>query len=467
MNREQKLFKNTILISIGNVGSKTINIILLPYYTMLLTTVEYGELDLINSTLALLIPIVSINMFEAVFRYSSEINANKTKIFTSAILTNTLILLIVGLVSVIISNSKYSSEYILPVFILLAINIIQMILKHFIKSINKMKTYVYSDFIQVIIFIIFNIYFIGILKLGVKGFILAKIFSLLIDATFILFHGKVYKYISISQFDAIAVREMFGFGIPLIPNSLMWWVNNLADRYLIVYFIGAAANGLYGIAAKFPIVIAILSGIFINAWKISAYEEYHQTDSAKFYSRIFTFYFFMLTFITSLMLIMLKPVIFLILGAEFHSAWMYSPLLIMAGLFSALAGFLGTNYDVMKNTKMTLKSTLVAAIVNISLNLIFIPQFGIQAASASTLISMLILTLIRAYESQKYMNMTFEVKKIILNLLILTIQVAIMYIIDNLLILTEVLLIFLVLILLINSKEVIIIFKKLFKKNVL
>lgn len=401
MSREKRLIKNSVIFAIGNFGSKAITFIMLPYYTYLLTTKQYGEVEIIMSTIALLVPIISVNLFEAAFRFALDKENDNISIFSSALVTNLVLISLVLILYPLFIKLNIGGEYLFISLMLLFISIIELLFKQFSKAIDKINVYMYSDFVQVIVFVIGNIFFIGKCDLGVLGYIISKIIALMSDSLVLFWGAKLYKFIDIRKIDKQHIKDMIKFGVPLIPNSLMWWINNLLDRYIITYMLGLSSVGLYSFAAKFPSILATFNGVFINAWQISAIEEHNKVGIDKFYSDIFNLFAVFLIVITSILIIIIRPVIEIIISTSFISAWIYVPILFIASIFSSFSSFLGVHYGVIKNTKGALKSTVVAAILNLVLNLIFIPILGIQGAGLATLISMIVLFLIRAYDINK------------------------------------------------------------------
>lgn len=79
MNKYKYLIKNMGLLTISNFGSKILSFILIPIYTNYLTTVKYGTFDLFNTTISLLMPILTINIMSAVLRFSLDENSNKKR----------------------------------------------------------------------------------------------------------------------------------------------------------------------------------------------------------------------------------------------------------------------------------------------------------------------------------------------------------------------------------------------------
>ena len=115
MSREKTLFKNTIIITIGKIATQMITFFLLPLYTAILSTEEYGTVDLLNTLVSLLLPIVTFQVEQAVFRFlienrenKEEINNNISSAFFSIILQSIVYLVIFFLIAPLVNNDyKY------------------------------------------------------------------------------------------------------------------------------------------------------------------------------------------------------------------------------------------------------------------------------------------------------------------------------------------------------------------------
>ena len=287
-----------------------------------------------------------------------------------------------------------------------------------------------SDFVQVISFVGFIFVFVGDYDMGLLGFIYAKTLSLFIDLLLLFIVSKAYKSFR-SGINFTYGKEMMYFGIPLIPNSVMWWVSNASDRYLLAAMVGISSVGIYSVATKFPIILAQFSAVFFKSWQSSAIEQDAAKDSSDYHTKVFNSYAVILFLISSLILICIKPLMLILVADDFYIAWKYVPFLLLGAVFSALAGFLGVNYNVAKKTKKALFSTIVAAVVNIILNIILIPNYGIMGASIATLISFFILLAIRVYETPQYKNIKFDFLMFSALLVIFLLQTTLMYIVEQ------------------------------------
>ncbi|WP_318636215.1 lipopolysaccharide biosynthesis protein [Lacticaseibacillus rhamnosus] len=138
------------------------------------------------------------------------------------------------------------------------------------------------------------------------------------------------------------MQKLLHYSIPLIPNSFSWWFTNDANRYFILFFVGAAGNGLYAVANKIPSILTVFFGIFSQAWQLSAVEEFESKDSEAFYSKIFNYMIFISAVGVSILLIILKPFMQVYTSPSFYSSWHFAPFLLIAAVFANLSTFLGT-----------------------------------------------------------------------------------------------------------------------------
>ena len=79
------------------------------------------------------------------------------------------------------------------------------------------------------------------------------------------------------------MKEMLVYCIPMIPNSIMWWITDASDKYMIAFFVGVSSNGIYALAKKIPSVLSMLHSVFFQAWQLSAVEESEAKDKSHYY----------------------------------------------------------------------------------------------------------------------------------------------------------------------------------------
>lgn len=420
MKRGKELIGNTLIIAIGNFSTKIISFFLLPLYTTILTTSDYGTYDLLVTIATFLIPIITMLMEESMFRFliDCKTEEKKTKVISQATiysLISTIVFCVLIFIISLFINFPYKYLFILYIFSLVCVALRNAIT----RGLSKIKLFSLSNFINSLLTIILNIYFIAVLKIGVKGLFLAYIFSALITSFYVFYKIGIRKYINFRKLEKKKTIEMLKYSIPLVPNSISWGIINLSDRIIVSTLIGSSANGIYSMSYKFPTIMDTVYGFFYTAWKESAAKTVKDSDSEEFYNKIYDALKNFMWSVT-IVIISLIPFIFNILvKKEFASAYLYIPILMVAMYYSNISGFYGGIFSAFKETKIMGISTVVGAILNISIDLFLIKYIGIWAAAVSTLISTFCVYLLRKIKIKKFTKLNENYTIYIFNNLIL------------------------------------------------
>ena len=88
----------------------------------------------------------------------------------------------------------------------------------------------------------------------------------------LILRAKLWRYVRLSPNPDLR-RQMLRYCIPLIPTAIFWWIMGVSDRYMVKWFLGGAANGIYAVAYKIPTILTILATVFMDAWQLSAITE--------------------------------------------------------------------------------------------------------------------------------------------------------------------------------------------------
>ena len=456
MNQYKSLIKNSVLFAIGSIGSKAIQFFMLPLYTRMLTTSDYGQLDVLQTTISLLIPLITFQAVEAVFRYSVDMRENKS---ASSVLMNGILLCLFGmLISLLLfpvfTRIEPFSSYLLFFYLILFFSMMNSVLKQFVRGLGKIKAFVASDLAYTASFVTFNIIFLVYLKMGLRGYFLSMVLAHLINTFILLVFGNVFKYLNFKSFDKSFMKTMLIYSIPLIPNGLMWWVMSVSDRYILTYYMGFDATGIYSVSYKFPSLITLVNGIFFMAWQLSAMQEYGKEGYEDFYKNIFGVLSSLLFLVTGLILLILKPLMSVFVADAFYESWKYVPMLLLGTVFQAFSSFFGTNYTASKKTKGAFTTTVVGAAVNVGLDFLLIPFWGIQAAAFSTLLGYVATCLMRVFDSKKFVDTKIDWKSISSSVLIIVLQIVGLYFIENAVIFFTVETLLIVLLLILQRKYI-------------
>lgn len=421
MNQKKQLLVNTIIIAIGKLSTQVISFLLLPLYTSKLTPSEYGTYDLLVTISTFLLPIITMLMEESMFRFliDAEDFKAKKKVITATIFYTTVGALVFCLISgIVLAIMKYEYAAVFILFILS--NIILGLSNALARGMGKIKLYSLSNFILGASTIVLNIVFIVSLKLGVSGLLWSNTIANSATAIIVLLKLHLPQFISKKDLSRKTLSEMLRYSIPLVPNNLSWIIISLSDRLMLSSMTGTDANGIYSVANKFPNIVYTCYGFFSTAWKESAARILKEDNKSAYYNSIYKDIKFFLKAIV-LGLIAVMPFAFPILvDSSYGDAYVYIPILVISIYYTNMSNFYGGIFTAYKDTKIMGSTTVMAAITNIVINLIFIPKFGIYAATFSTLISNFIVYVYRRVRLTDYIRLKEKFNYVFWILLVIT-----------------------------------------------
>lgn len=435
MKEKKKLIKNTGILFFGKMCTQIISFLLLPLYTSYLSTSEYGFVDLAFTYISLFAPVITLQLEMAVFRFLIDTKKDEDKkkqIISTVILLLVIIsLLFIIIVSFIIMLFKIKYGFLLLINIILTIfsNMFLQIARGF----GKTKNYSIGVFIISAFTIIFNVIFIAFLKVGAIGLLISMAIATFISIVYLFLSLKIYKYIEKSLFSKKKTKDLIKYSLPLVPNGISWWIINVSDRTMISSMLGTSSNGIYAVSNKFPTLFSNFTSIFNLAWTESASTNIDNENRDYYFSDIINNTIQIFSSIC-ILLITAMPFIFPILVNEsYRQAYYYIPILLIASLVNSVVKLYSGIYVAKKLTKQVMNTSLIAAVINIVINLIFIKKIGIYAACLSTLIAYTTMMVYRYFDLKKYITIHYDKKMfmIIILLLIVTISYYINHVILN------------------------------------
>lgn len=281
------LAKNTLLFSISTFGSKILTFLLVPLYTNVLSTSDYGAVDILTTTVSLLSIALTFNIASAVMRYALEyvdIPQIILKYGIKVLFTGTFLMTIGTFLLYLTRILEWPKYYYVFMVILFVISSFEQLFQNYLRAIDKIELMVVTSLISTIIKLTSNIVLLLFIKLGVLGYMVSMVLGPFVSCIVSYVCLAPIRYPKIEYTSEIRIRkEMKRYAIPTAINSLGWWIANSVDRYFITGMIGTAVNGIYSVAYKIPTIMSMICDIFIQAWGISAIKEYDQDDQDDFF----------------------------------------------------------------------------------------------------------------------------------------------------------------------------------------
>lgn len=414
MKETNRLLKNTGIIAIGNLSTKAISFFLLPLYTAILSTHEYGVIDYIITLSMFCVPCISFLMDEAIFRFLIDCKNKEEK---SVMISNSFIMVFIGVVAFlviiypILNYIKYEYTWYLILFVIS--DIIATMISALLRGIGRTDAFAVYNFISSTIQISLNVIFIAVFYWGIEGMLSAMIIGRVVATFVYIICLKLWQYIDLKKINIPKIKEMLKYAIPLIPNRVSWLIINLSSRIVIMNIMTSGALGIYAISSKFANLMDMIYGFFYQSWKESSARVLQSNDRDDFYNLVYkylkSFMYSIVLLITSFM-----PIVFKFLIADTYlEAILYVPILLLATYFSNISGFYGGIFTAYKDTKIMGTSTIVAALINLVLMFIIIKFWGLYAVAISALIANIVVYQYRKIKVKKYVILIENRKKII------------------------------------------------------
>jgi len=407
MNQKKELIKNTLIISIGKFSTQLVSFLLLPLYTSLLSTSEYGRYDLLNTISIFLIPCITLLMDEGMFRFLIDAKSDKDKseVFSATTIFTLMSFvgwsILIGVVGRII-NYPYT---IYLIFYILA-SLLSALAGSSARGLSKFKLYSLFCFLSSLLTILLNILFIVVLKMGLSSLFLSYIIGNGLVSIWLLLKIKINKYVNFKNLNKKKLKEMIKYSFPLVPNSISWNAISLTDRLLITNVLGDSKNGIYSIGNRFPTIINTCYSYFNLSWKESASKALKNEDKNEFYNSVFINLKHFLVCISILVIAVLPFIFNLLVKNTYREAYYYIPIMIVSVYFSNLSNFCSGIFSAYKDTKILAKTTIVATIINFIVTIVLINFIGLYAPVIATLVSYFIIYIYRNYRLKKYIILT-------------------------------------------------------------
>lgn len=411
MGRSKELLKSSLSIGVGTIASKILTFALVPLYSLWLSPSEYGTFDLVATYITLFVPFATLQLEQALYRYAVEF-PDESKTFYSTVFNLALPLLAaLAAVMYIALHFWLKVDYAIGFVLYFVSFALFNINAEYLRGLKRLKAYSAANASFAVLLVILTTIFIGQVGCGLNGMLLVYAGSYFIVAIviFAVFRPWVPRLGSLVQ-----LRSFLSFSLPLIPNSVSWWIANVANRSFVSLLLGTAANGLFAVSSKIPTIVSLLFSVFNLAFQQTAITSLDDADRYQYFENIFRV---LIKVLASgcIVIMTLTPIFYRVfIDQRYWDGIVCVPFLLAGAIMLGLAQYLGDIMLAARETKAIGSSTVIAAIATILFNVILVPTFGLVGASISTFLSYVLMFAIRL----KKLSCQFNTKHIVSDLAI-------------------------------------------------
>lgn len=416
--------KKTLLYSFGNIFTKLIGFILLPFYTTNLTVAQYGLLAVLETTLLIIFPLLSLNIQSAVVRFLPEQKDEKKIsqtlwsalffVLIAGIVFNAFLQPFSGFFSKVLFQSEEFSLLINLLFVNIALQGIFNLIKSTYNSQESALLYTIVNLLNSFSVLVLTIYFLSIRHMGLRGVLFAQTLSYsIVISVFLPLYMRNAKKLMLSVTE---LKNMLKYSYPLAFSSISSMVLTFGDRYVLNFMNNRESVGLYSMATKFVNVIDVA---FLQAFQLSylpyAFKNY-STDSFKYFHKKTTTYMVIAMFFLGLIISLFAKevlVIFSPKNKEYWQAAIYIPLVVFLKPLTVLRFMFSIGLMFKKKTKSFPLIVFSASVLNVGLNVLLIPSMKVYGVILASVISFILMDVAYYFIAMKHYTVKYEIGKIL------------------------------------------------------
>ena len=419
----------------GNFFKKLILLILLPIFTRLMAPAQYAVYENLMIFIAFLSLIYFLGQQQAVFSYFY--NKKTPEYHFSYISTVFLIIASVGLLfslfiilfrnelSILILRSSKWSNLFIYISIILFSDVISGMGLSILNILEKSRRYLILGTLKNVVFLLLIIvgtvsHTLSITKI-ISYLMFSSLISLFLTAYFMVgvlnrFSPKIKKY-----FSSELAKKLLAFGIIMIPGTIAMMILRLSDRYMLTYF--SARNlydvGIYAIGYRLGAVIIFLNSIVSLVYFPYAMKVKDNSSAKVSYKNMFYYYTIFAALAGFLIILFEKEIFYLLIDSAYFSSVKIVVFGVISSYLLGLFNLINLNFYVKKKAGRIAATVIFGALLNIFLNYLLIPNYGIMGAGIASVIAYLTIVIVNYLLAKSIYQVLYKLYKPFLAIILL------------------------------------------------
>ena len=409
--------------SIGSISQGALFVLLFPIYTSFLAPQDFGIIGLMSITVSLLTRFVSapINSAFTRFYYAPEYREKNGillfNLFLWALLTIACCAAIFWgiseyLAGVILQDRNLA--YLLKIYaLILFLQPISSLFLCLLRMLEKAKYSVFTSISSLLISAGLTLYLLTVLKKGVLSLIVGNLFSLIVTVIMVL---PVFIKRATFRLSGSVLIPPLKYAYPLLLSEYSNLFIQSGDRYVLRIFGSVSMVGIYSFGYQ---IAGILQTALVTPIKQAlqpiVLKQEEDPEAVRHFLKIGATYFYLIGCAACLLISLFSREILMLFARKeaFWGAWVIVPIITYSYVQHGLGNFVGWGMGLMKKSFHISGTVLVAALANIGLNFLFVPQWGMLGAAAATMLSYVVWNCLKAYYSAKFYDLHFEVGRLL------------------------------------------------------
>ena len=406
--------KNSYIYMIGEVVPKLLNFMLLPIMTRYLTPEDYGIIGYVDAIIlfVFIFSVMALNSY--LLREYFELNTERDKkrlignfFLFLGIYNFALFFVSFALLYFLFQSIEVQFEIIPILTLALLVNLFEVfnLFPQIIYRVQeKASTYVYFVLSKTVFQFIAVLFFLEYFFHGP----ISKYYGLLLIS--VIFSGisfLIVKKNAIFSFNNEQLKDGFKFSFPLVLAALSFTVVDMSDRIILEKYVTMADIGIYTVAYVLGFSINVIIKGSYKAFEPLIFKNSRHDDFLNIFKAIKNEFLTLVLVTCFLVILFSQEIILLMFSEDYYEAYLLMPIIVLAafakGIYTIQVLLLMINRD----TRLIGKIMFLGAIINISINLIFIETYGAVVASLSTFVAFLVMSILVHLKGFKYYRFSY------------------------------------------------------------
>jgi O-antigen/teichoic acid export membrane protein len=415
----RRLGKHSLIYGLGGLVSRILAVLLLPLYTRYLSPADYGIVETLIALTTVVGIVLAFGISSAFFRFyfdSAEPAARRRVLRTSFwfVMAMATIGLVAGVslspeLARLLFGTSDDWKLVAASFVGLWTGMNWAQLTNLFRVEERSVAYVSASLVNILITIGATLLLVVGLEKGPIGVIVGNFTGTLTVYAVLVFYRREQLGL---EFDRSLLREMNRFGVPLMPSALFLWVTNFSDRIFLVKLADTNEVGLYSVGVRIASAMALLITAFRMAWPAFAYSIEDDREAKRTYAFVLTYLVVATTWVATALALLSPWIVRWIAAPAFESSSrVVGPL---AFSTVAFAGYIVVSIGVgrARRTQFNWVVTGAGAAVNVALNLLLIPRYGMIGAAIATIASYTTMFLGMAWWSSRVYPVPYQWRRV-------------------------------------------------------
>ena len=413
------LLGNTLVFALGGLAVKAVSLVLMPLYTTALTAGEYGTAELLNSAIEIVLPLLSLGVVEALYRFSIDDDVPKDELFANSLLVLGSGIVCTGVLCSL-ASAVWGVEHAASFFVLFCSVCVFKATTQLARGLGHVRRFVAYGLMNALAMVVSTYLLLFRAHAGIEGYLWSFTIGYLVGGLAAFLGSAEYRLLVPFRVNRVLLRRMLVYSLPLVPNLLSWWFVSVSGRYVVLWHSGVVAAGLFTAASKMPALVNIVASVFQQAWQYSTAREINSPDRGAFFGAVLRGYSLATLSTAGLVIALNRPISQLMLQAEFSEGWRYVPLLMLVASFGVISIFFESFYQALKNSGVLMVSTMMGAVVNVVLGVILVPFMGPWGAGLAGAVAYALVLVVRARDLRRRIALPIDRPRLTYQLVLLS-----------------------------------------------